>query len=123
MAYTRAAAAVVSVGGHLQPFASSLTVLSFHVGSIYLSAHLRCNQVFSFKLPQFYRAYRRQSSSNHPPPPISIVEVAAIVELILYPAFMALRVTLLPVAPPPQPASPAPLVFASRAVNADAAVN
>jgi hypothetical protein len=119
IAYTRAVAAVVSVGAHLQPFASSLSALAFHVGSLYLTAHLRCKPVLSFKSATIL--------SRHPPPPppppppvFSIIEIAAIVELILYPAFMALRVTLLPIAPPPPPASataPAPASRSASAVN------
>ena len=51
----------------------------------------------------------------------SIIEIAAIVELILYPAFMALRVTLQPV-PPPPPAAEAAAV-GHRGANADTGVN
>ena len=80
--FMRAVAAVTSVGAYLQPATSAL---AFHVGSLYLGAHL------------------------------SIVEIAAIVELILYPTFMALRVMLLPVAPVPAAA------VAAAAAAADAA--
>ena len=72
--FMRAVAAITSVGAYLQPTTSAL---AFHLGSVYLGAHL------------------------------SIVEIAAIVEIILYPTFMALRVTLLPVAPAPAAAAAA----------------
>jgi hypothetical protein len=78
IAYTRAVAAVVSVGCHLQPFASSLSALSFHVGSLYLTAHLRCQPVLgvlSFKPPQFCHA------TPPPPPPPPYPPVSALLKL------------------------------------------
>lgn len=73
--FTRATAAVVSVGSHMQPAASIFSGLRFHIGSLYLAAHL------------------------------SIVDIAAIVELILYPTFMSWRVTLQPLPALPSAAS------------------
>jgi hypothetical protein len=103
--FTRAVASVASVGSHLQPVSS----LSFHIGSLYLAAHLR----FA----------KRMSSRCHLRSPhafFSVIEVAAVVELILFPMFMAFRVTLQPL-PPPSSVNSVPSPSTPRAAAAAAA--
>ena len=102
--FTRAVAAVASVGSHLQP----VSFLSFHIGSLYLAAHLRfANRVSS-------RCYLRRPHAF-----FSVIEVAAVVELILFPMFMAFRITLQPL-PPPSPVNSAPSPSTPRAADAAA---
>jgi FtsH-binding integral membrane protein len=106
--FTRAVAAVASVGSHLQP----VSFLSFHIGSLYLAAHLR------FAYHMFCRCHPHCHLCR-PHAFFSVIEVAAVVELILFPMFMAFRVTLQPL-PPPSPVNSAPSPSTPRAADAAA---